>query len=137
MSAIESGPPFANSEIALIERTLRRRLPDSYRRFVMEHGGAFVGGSLDGGNEYSVLAFDSAAQINHSFKLLPEYSDDGMLIFAHCELGGIYVINRDDSIWYRVVWSGKVTSLQVANSFEEFRDRIVIRSDDELAGELK
>ena len=131
MSGIEPALAFTDTELAMIERALRRPVPASYRQFVKEYGGAFVGGSLDGGDEYSILAFDTAANIRRNFELLPEYSADGMLIFANCEQGGIYVINHDDTIWYRLVWCGKTTSVRVANSFDEFRDRIVIRSDDE------
>jgi len=133
MSQIEPSTPLSDADLDRLETQLGRSLPEDYRKFMREYGGAFVGGSIDGGEELSVLRFfglqaDGTAAAASGF--FTEFIEVGMLPVANCILGGIYVLKPDNSIWFRLVYSGKLVLRQVAGSFGEFRDRIVVRDDE-------
>ncbi len=49
--------PFTDAELCEVEKLLGRELPESYRAFLKQYGGAFVGGSLTAMNNFQSLLF--------------------------------------------------------------------------------
>jgi hypothetical protein len=125
----EPGIQFSDANIEAIESVCRRKLPDAYCQFVKRYGGAFVGGSVDGLEDFPILAFFGPNEDSGVLGKLCSYTDlrdDGVLPFADCELGNLYVLDRTDSIQYLNYYGGQIEVRKIANSFQEFIDRIVV-----------
>ncbi|QNA82919.1 SMI1/KNR4 family protein [Sphingomonas sp. So64.6b] len=125
----ESGSQFSESEISEIERVLGRNLPNDYCEFVKEYGGAFVGGLVDGSQDLPILKFFSAGHDGGILDELDKYNDlkkENILPFARDELGNIYVLNGQNSVYYINYYGGKTTSQKVAINFKNFVSRIVV-----------
>jgi hypothetical protein len=121
--------PFSQSDIHEIESVLRRKLPEDYCRFVQEYGGAFVGGLVDGSEEFSLMAFFAADDLNGVLAILrlhPDLRDEGVLPFADCELGNLYVMDRDNAVHYIDYYGGSTKSQKIAETFQELVMRIVV-----------
>lgn len=128
----ESGSQFSELEIKEIEKIIGRDLPEDYRAFVKEYGGAFVGGFVDGHKDLPLLRFYDASHGGGIFNALNTYSDlkeDGALPFARCELGNIYAIDRNNAVHYINYYGGKTKSQKVAENFRDFISRIVATED--------
>ena len=128
----EAGPQFSESEIGEIEKILGRKLPKDYREFIKEYGGAFVGGLVDGSEDLPILKFFGPGHGGGILGELNTYSDlknDSALPFARCELGNIYVLNRENMVYYINYYGGKTTSQGVADNFKDFISRIVVTEE--------
>jgi hypothetical protein len=125
----EIGTQFSETDILKIEQALRRHLSQDYREFVKVYGGAFVGGTIDGSDELSILNFFDASNDRGVSAVLSRYEDlkeDGILPFARDELGNIYVQNVDDEIFFINYYGGCTSVRRVADNFSEFIARIVV-----------
>jgi hypothetical protein len=132
-SRFEAAKPFSEADITEIERVLGRPLPSDYCDFVKEYGGAFVGGLIDGSDELPILGFFSASEddgILRSLKSYTDLRDDGVLPFADCELGNLYVLTQKNAVYYINYYGGKTTVRKVADSFQDFVARIVPEEDE-------
>lgn len=112
-----------------IGQALGRTLPDDYREFSRTYGGAFVAGSVDGDEELPVLTFLSADQILKKIKLHGDLKDIGALPIARCELGNLWVIDRENAIHYINYYGGKTTARKVSDKFSDFISRVVASDD--------
>jgi hypothetical protein len=124
--------PFSALQIKEIESTLGRALPRDYVEFVTKYGGAFVGGSIDGKDDFPVLSFFAGDEIRGVLSMLtlyPDLRDAGVLPIADCELGNLYVLDRENRISYLNYYGGVTTARKVALSFTEFIGRIVIEDE--------
>jgi hypothetical protein len=128
----EPATPFSEAEIGEIERVLGRILPDDYCEFVKEYGGAFVGGEVDGDAGLSILVFfgpDVEHGILNNLKLYPDLRDDGILPFARCELGNLWVLDQKNAVHYINYYGGETTARKVADSFHDLITRIVVSEE--------
>ena len=128
----EPGVPFQETQIKRIEEVIGRRLPDDYVAFVKQYGGAFVGGYVDGSEDFPILAFFDASEekgILRNLNALPDLMEDGILPFADCELGNVYVFDKENRVHYINYYGGKTTSKKIANDFGDFLRRIVVNGD--------
>ncbi|WP_367871861.1 SMI1/KNR4 family protein [Luteolibacter sp. Populi] len=126
-SQIEPDGPFSESYVQAVENALGRKLPDDYRQFVKKYGGAFVGGSL---GDFSILGFFDGDENDGILSVLESHDDlrdDGVLPIADDELGNLYVMNKQNSIYYINYYGGGPSVERVAESFQDFIDRIVVR----------
>jgi hypothetical protein len=132
-SRFEAAQPFSEADISEIQRALGRPLPEDYCNFVKEYGGAFVGGLIDGAKDLPILGFFTAGEdddgILRTLKTHPDLRDDGVLPFADCELGNIYVLDAKNAVHYINYYGGRTTVRKVADSFQNFVDRIVPEED--------
>jgi hypothetical protein len=127
----ESGEPTSEGQLVALEIRLGWELPASLRSFAKELGGAFIGGLLDGVQRYSILCyFDLGEFAEPDQSAENEYVEAGILPFARCELGGFYLLERDGRVRFRLVHSGKTTLETVADSYNEFEQRIMIEDED-------
>jgi hypothetical protein len=127
-SRFKPDKPFSDTEITEIERVLGRPLPKDYCEFVKEYGGAFVRGLIDGAKDLPILAFFDAGEDGGVLGALKSYTDlrdDGVLPFADCVLGNLYVLTRENAVYYINYYGGKTTAQKVADSFQDFVARIV------------
>jgi hypothetical protein len=116
--------PFSDGEIRDIEKELGRELPPSYRHFVEQYGGAFVGGSVDG--EWDVLDFFDASTVLEDLRgTFSDYRDIGALPFASDVGGNLWVLTEDNSVHFLVNYSGSSSAEKISDSFQDFLDRIV------------
>lgn len=128
----ESAEPFSDMEIREIELNIGRKLPKDYCDFVQLYGGAFVGGMIDGEPDLSILSFFGAGEhkgILAKLRMHPDLRDDGVLPIADCELGNLYVLDREGAVHYINYYGGRTTAKKVAGSFQEFVTRIVVQDD--------
>ncbi len=128
----EAETPFTDAEVAEIEKAIGRSLPSDYLDFVMEYGGAFVGGLVDGSGELSILTFFSAngdAGIIAKLSTHIDLKNDGVLPIADCELGNLYVLGNDNAVHYINYYSGEIKTTRVGNSFSEFLAKIVVAEE--------
>lgn len=126
---VKAWDPFAEVEIQEIERVLGRPTPQDYRDFVTNYGGAFVGGSVDGEDEFSILEFFNAPKVLTKLESYADLRDDGILPFARCEFGNIYVTVSNGEIYYINYYGGETNVQRVAGSFGELLSRIVVTDD--------
>lgn len=120
---------FSGAQIVAIELKIGRRLPDAFSHFLKEYGGAFVGGSIDGSHDFSVLAFfgpEPESGILSRIEAYPDLKEEGVLPIACCELGNIFVLDRQNAVYFINYYGGRTSASKVASSFEEFLARIVI-----------
>lgn len=131
-SRFEPATPFSEKELGMIERVLGRKLPNDYCKFVSEYGGAFVGGLVAGNEELPMLKFlgaDEANGVLAKLKTHTDLRDDGVLPFAVCELGNLYVLDRDNTVHYVNYYGGKTTARKAANSFGDLLARIIVSDE--------
>ena len=131
-SRFEAGEPFSQTAIREIENELGRELPKDYCEFAKEFGGAFVGGLVDGSADLPILTFfgaDDRKGVLSKLRTHPDLRNDGVLPIADCELGNLYVIDRENAIFYINYYGGKTTARKIANSFQEFVARIVVQDE--------
>lgn len=124
----EPSTPFSEEEVAAIEREIGRDLPAEYRNFVMQYGGAFFGGSVDGSDDLPVLGLSKAGV--ETIRRHPDLQAKGIFPFARCELGNLYVFDTDNSVHYINYYGGRTRALRVADTFRDFIDRIVIPAEE-------
>jgi hypothetical protein len=126
----EPNAPYMDSDIEKIENTLKRQLPADYANFVRQYGGAFVGGEVGKYGE-SILAFydNDKEGIYWAMEAYDDFTDEGILPFARCELGNIWILDIDNSIHYVNYYGGTTEVTKIADSFREFLDRIVVADD--------
>ena len=125
----EPATPLSETQIEELETVLGRQLPQEYRDFLTQYGGAFVGGSIDGTEELPILSFFGAEEdkgLLATLKAYPDLRADGVLPIARCALGNIYVLDRNNAIHYINYYGGKTTAQKVAASFHNFIARIVV-----------
>jgi hypothetical protein len=128
-SGFERGRPLSHVNIADLESVLGRKLPDDYRSFLLEYGDAFVGGLVDGAADLPVLSFfgvDGGTDLFAKLRMYPDFHNDGVLPIARCELGNIYVLDKENKVHYVNYYGGQTRVRDVANTFQEFVDRIVV-----------
>jgi hypothetical protein len=129
---LEPAIPFSHAQIKEIEQSIGHQLPKDYSEFVGTYGGAFVGGSIDGSLDLPILAFFSADEKSGILSKLRTYQDlqkEGVLPIADCELGNLYVLDRENAIHYLNYYGGKTTARKVASSFGEFLARVVVEDE--------
>jgi hypothetical protein len=125
--------PFSDSDIREIESVLGRELPEEYRAFVQEYGGSFVGGFINASREFSILTFFAADRddgVLFNLETHPDLREEGILPFADCELGNLYVLDRDNSVHYVSYYDGKTIARKVSDSFHDFVNGIVVPEDE-------
>ena len=125
-SRFEPATPFSEAEICEIEKAVGRQLPENYREFVKEYGGAFVGGLIDGSEELPILTFFRAAGVLSNLETHPDLREIGALPIADCEFGNLYVLEQSNTVHYITYYGGKTAARKVADSFEDFLARIVV-----------
>jgi hypothetical protein len=128
----EPATPFSEAEIREIESVLGRALPGDYCEFVKEYGGAFVGGEVDGDAGLSILNLfgpDEEHGVLSTLKTHPDLRDDGILPFADCELGNLWVLDQKNAVHYINYYGGKTTARKVADSFQDLIARIVVSEE--------
>ena len=128
----EPSAPFSETDIEAIESEIGRKLPDSYRDFVREYGGAFVGGLVDGSGELPVMRFIGASGnygVLDMLKLHSDLREDRILPIADCEFGNLYVFDRENRVHYINYYGGRTSARKVADNFQEFIDRIVVSEE--------
>ena len=59
----------------------------------------------------------------------PDLKAEQILPIADCELGNLYVIDRDNYVHYINYYGGTTTARKVADSFEDFIARIVVSDE--------
>lgn len=129
---LEPAAPLSDAEIGEIEKALGRELPEDYRRFLRTYGGAFVGGLINGSNELPILTFFGAGECNGLLPTLrrhPDLRSEGTLPIADCELGNLYVLDREHAVHYINYYGGKTTARKVSHSFQDFVSRIVVTGE--------
>ena len=115
-SRFEPSTPFSNEEINKIESGIGRELPKDYCEFAKNYGGAFVGGLIDGAADLPILTFFGADEykgILSKQRTHPDLQIEGMLPIANCELGNLYVLDRENAVHYLNYYGGKMTARQV------------------------
>lgn len=120
--------PFSDAEISRIQEVIGRKLPKDYCEFVKKYGKAFVNGLFDGDENFPILTFFAADEDNGILYKLKMYSDlreEGILPFARCELGNLYVLTRDNSVHYINYYGGRAAAQRIADCFQDFVTRIV------------
>ena len=125
----ETELPFSDAEIGEIEKVVGRSLPEAYSAFVKQYGGAFVGGLVDGVEDLPILSFFSASGDSGVIANLNRYSDlkeDRVLPIAGCALGNLYVLDRDNEVYYINYYGGQTSARKVSDTFEGFVERIVV-----------
>jgi len=128
----EPSVPFSDTDINEIEAELGRKLPDSYCKFVKSYGGAFVGGLVDGSGDLPVLHFYGASKkggVLDQLRLHTDLKEDRILPIARCELGNLYVFDQENAVHYINYYGGRTSARKVADSFQEFIDRIVVTEE--------
>lgn len=128
----DPAPPFSDQELREIESVLGREVPEDYRAFVQQYGGAFVGGLVDGAEELPVLTFFGADAENGVLSKLrthPDLREERALPFADCELGNLYVLDRQNVVRFINFYGGSTSVRKVADSFNEFLSRIVVQNE--------
>ena len=126
---LEPATPFSDSDIKEIEGAIGRALPVDYCVFVRKYGGAFVGGLVNGSDGLPILAFmgpDEENGVLSALKTHPDLRSEGILPFADCELGNLYVLDRQNAVHYLNYYNGDATAQKVADSFQDFIERISI-----------
>ena len=126
----EPAAPFSQAEISEIERELGRELPNDYCEFIKENGGAFVGGLIDGAADLPILTFfgvDGNKGLLSKLRAYPDLRKDSVLPIAGCELGNLYVITQENTVFYINYYGGKATVRKISNSFQDFLARIVVQ----------
>jgi hypothetical protein len=127
----EGREPYSDELIAEIETKIGRELPQDYRDFVKQYGGAFVGGSVDGSTSWTVLDFARTDQILWNISFFDELTEQGALKIARDEVGNMWVLAADNSIHFLVTYAGKSSAEKISDSFQDFIDRIVPIEEDE------
>jgi hypothetical protein len=127
----EGKEPYSDELIGEIETKIGRVLPQDYRDFVKQYGGAFVAGCVDGDRGWSVLGFARADRILGNISFFDELTEQGALNFAKDELGNLWVLAADNSIHFLVTYAGKSSAEKISDSFQDFIDRIVPIEEDE------
>lgn len=125
----EAETPFSDAEIGEIESAIGRVLPKAYCDFVKEYGGAFVGGLVDDSEDLPILTFFGASGDNGILSNLTSYPDlkeEKALPIADCELGNLYVLDRENAVHYINYYGGETNARKVSDSFEGFTRRIVV-----------
>lgn len=123
---IKAAIPFSETELAEIEQVLGRELPSDYREFARTYGGAFVGGYVDGNPELPILTFFKAAVVLAKLRFHTDFKNDGVLPVADCELGNLYVIDRENVVHYINYYGGQTTARKVTSSFSDLIKRLVV-----------
>lgn len=123
---IEPAIPFKREDLDQIERVLGRSLPKEYQNFAREYGGAFIGGLIDGDLDFPILTFFDIGEVYSHLESQTDLKDIGVMPFAGCALGNIYVFEVDDSIHYINYYGGRTTTRKVADTFGDFLERIVV-----------
>jgi hypothetical protein len=126
---IEPAAPFTAMELTKIEQILGRPLPEDYRDFASAYGGAFVGGLIDGDTELPILTFFSADAVVSKLETHTDLKSDGVLPFADCELGNLYVIDQEGAVYYINYYGGSTSARRVANRFTDLLPRVVVSDE--------
>jgi hypothetical protein len=104
-------------------------LPSAYRSFAKKYGGAFVGGLVDGSEDLPILTFFGArgdSGILSKLATHPDLKNEGALPIADCELGNLYVLDREGAVHYISYYCGVTNARRVSDFFEDFLERIVV-----------
>ncbi|NHZ43560.1 SMI1/KNR4 family protein [Massilia aquatica] len=128
----EPAAPFSEAEINALESSIGWKLPKDYSEFIKQFGGAFVGGCIDGADDLPILAFFGADKDKGILSKLHAYPDlraEGVLPIADCELGNLYVLDRENAVHYINYYGGKTSVRKVAASFQAFADRIAVQDE--------
>ncbi|WP_395738017.1 SMI1/KNR4 family protein [Prosthecobacter sp.] len=126
---IEPAVPFTEMQLASIEQALGRPLPREYRDFASVYGGAFVGGSVDGKAEFPILTFFGVKAVLLRLDIHDDLKADGVLPVADCEMGNLYVIDRQNVVHYINYYGGQTIARRVADSFDDMLKRIVVSEE--------
>jgi hypothetical protein len=122
----EPAAPFTSQDIDAIESTIGRPLPAEYRNFVSEYGGAFVGGLVDGSQEFPILRFFEAAKILANLRSYDDLLEEKILPVARDESGNLYVIDIGGAVHFIIYYGGTTTTRKVGISFEDVVARISV-----------
>ncbi len=128
----EPAIPLPKEQLEEITSLIGHALPETYSDFILEYGGAFVGGYVDGNEALPVMSFFGAEPDRGLISRLgayPDFARRGILPIASCELGNLYVLERDGSVHYVNYYGASVVTKKVADSFGDFVSRIVITED--------
>ena len=121
---IEADDPFSQADLHKIVQAVGRELPDAYCAFVQKFGGAFVGGLVDGAPDFPILAFFKVEKILSTLDFMSNLKEEGILPFADCELGNLWVFDREGIIYYVNNYGGKTKTHKISADFTDFVSRI-------------
>jgi hypothetical protein len=130
-------PPFSEDDLVEMEKKIRRRLPDAYRKFAKEYGGAIILGEGDAADDVDILSFygpEDYTGPNSLFVTYDDLAEIGALPIARCVYGNPHVITSDDKIFYVDFSGGQTSSEKEADSFQEFLDKISKRKIGDVEG---
>lgn len=128
-SRIEPENPLTKTDIAKLEKILGHSVSLEYSAFACHYGGASVGGLVDGDTELPILTFFNMEKLLSMLETYTDLRDDGVLPVADCEVGNLYVLDRENSVHYINYYGGRTTARKVADSFGDFLARIVVTED--------
>lgn len=128
----EAERPFTGEEIKALEVFVGRSLPESYKAFLTDYGGAFVGGLVDGAEDLPISGFFGVCGERGVLNIMteyPDFRDEGALPFGDCVLGNLWVLDRNNQVYYINYYGGCTSATKVADSFENFLSRIVVTDE--------
>ncbi len=102
-------------------------MPSAYRGFLKEFGGCFVGGLIDGSVDLPISQFLGTGECGILWTLrgVDEFKKYSILPIATCEFGNLYAFDLKNAVHYINYYGGQTLTMKVADSFQEFLDRIV------------
>ena len=119
---MEARDPFSQDDLDKISQSIGRELPEAYCAFVLEYGAAFVAGLVDGSPDLPVLGFFDPERILSTLKFLDGFKD--VVPFAGCELGNIWIFDKNGGIHYVNNYGGQRKVDKISNDFVDFIGRI-------------
>ena len=125
---MDPAEPFSIHEMDAIRQRIGCDLPTDYQTFVTSHGGAFIGGLVDGSNALPVLRLCDAARVLSLLSFIPTLAENRALPFAECELANLWVFDEDGSVKFIDFYGGAPTRT-VADSFADFVSRLAPEPD--------
>lgn len=122
---------FSDEDIALIEKRLKRNLPDDYINFIKEYGPAFVGGAVDGDEGLAISGFEGHGEngVSEMLDMYDDLWDNSLFPFASCVLGNVWILDENNEVFYINYYGGTTKAVKVAENFQEFLDRIIVTDE--------
>jgi hypothetical protein len=84
---------------------------------------------IDGDTELPILTFFSADAVVSKLETHTDLKSDGVLPFADCELGNLYVIDQEGAVYYINYYGGSTSARRVANRFTDLLPRVVVSDE--------
>lgn len=126
---LEPAARYAEEELDAMEQSIGWCLAPRYREFLMEFGGAFVGGCVRG---MSILGFFGKEHdaLSRWTRAADGFIASGWLPIANDEVGSLFLLSRDGEVRRAQAYGGRYDVARVAGSFDEFLEAIEEDPDD-------